>query len=159
LIFVILGTQDKEFPRLLEAINLEIKNKNIKEKVVVQAGSTKYVSENMTILDYIPMNEFKNYIEKSSYIITHGGVGTILDSLNLGKKIIAVPRLKEYGEHENDHQVQIIEEFSKLVYIINGSDLNKLGDNIKLLSSFIPKQYVSNNKNMINLLESYIEKI
>jgi len=159
LIFVILGTQDKEFPRLLEAIDLEIKNKNIKEKVVVQAGSTKYVSKNMTILDYIPMNEFKNYIEKSSYIITHGGVGTILDSLNLGKKIIAVPRLKEYGEHENDHQVQIIEEFSKLVYIINGSDLNKLGDNIKLLSSFIPKQYVSNNKNMINLLESYIEKI
>jgi len=159
LIFVILGTQDKEFPRLLEAIDLEIKNKNIKEKVVVQAGSTKYVSKNMTILDYIPMNEFKNYIEKSSYIITHGGVGTILDSLNLGKKIIAVPRLKEYGEHENDHQVQIIEEFSKLGYIINGSDLNKLGDNIKLLSSFIPKQYVSNNKNMINLLESYIEKI
>ena len=159
MIFVILGTQDKEFTRLLKQVEKEIKKGNIKDKVIVQAGSTKYKSEYMEILDYISMNEFKNYIKKSDYIITHGGVGTILDALLLNKKIIAVPRLSIYKEHENDHQVQIIEEFSNMGYIIDGSKLNKLDESIDKLNTFIPKSYKSNNKNMINLIENYIDNL
>ena len=159
MIFVILGTQDKEFTRLLKQVEKEIKKGNIKDKVIVQAGSTKYKSEYMEILDYISMNEFKNYIKKSDYIITHGGVGTILDALLLNKKIIAVPRLSKYKEHENDHQVQIIEEFSNMGYIIDGSRLNKLDESINKLNTFIPKSYKSNNKNMINLIENYIDNL
>ena len=159
MIFVILGTQDKEFTRLLKQVEKEIKKGNIKDKVIVQAGSTKYKSEYMEILDYISMNEFKNYIKKSDYIITHGGVGTILDALLLNKKIIAVPRLSKYKEHENDHQVQIIEEFSNMGYIIDGSRLNKLDESIDKLNTFIPKSYKSNNKNMINLIENYIDNL
>lgn len=159
MIFVILGTQDKEFTRLLKQVEKEIKKGNIKERVIVQAGSTKYKSEYMEILDYISMNEFKNYIKKSDYIITHGGVGTILDALLLNKKIIAVPRLSKYKEHENDHQVQIIEEFSNMGYIIDGSRLNKLDESIDKLNTFIPKSYKSNNKNMINLIENYIDNL
>jgi len=62
MIFVTLGTQDKGFPRLLEAIDREIENGNITEKVIVQAGYTKYSSKNMEILDYIQADLFDNYI-------------------------------------------------------------------------------------------------
>ena len=47
MIFVTLGTQDKSFTRLLEAIDREIEKGNIKEKVIVQAGLTRYSSPNM----------------------------------------------------------------------------------------------------------------
>ena len=50
MIFVTLGTQDKGFPRLLEAIDKEIEKGNIKEKVVVQAGLT---SMNLIIWRYL----------------------------------------------------------------------------------------------------------
>ena len=50
MIFVTLGTQDKGFPRLLEAIDREIELGNIKDKVIVQAGLTDYNSKNMEIL-------------------------------------------------------------------------------------------------------------
>ena len=36
MILVILGTQDKQFPRLLEAIDQEINKGTIKDKVVVK---------------------------------------------------------------------------------------------------------------------------
>ena len=49
MIFVTLGTQDKGFPRLLEAIEEAIENKYIKEKVIVQAGYTEFESKNMEI--------------------------------------------------------------------------------------------------------------
>ena len=50
LIFVILGTQDKTFPRLIEKIEDQIKKKNIKEEVIVQSGQTKYESDLVKVL-------------------------------------------------------------------------------------------------------------
>ena len=116
MIFVILGTQDKKFPRLLEAVQKAIDEKKIskKEKIIVQAGSTKFESSNMQIIDYMPVEQFEEYIEKADIIICHAGVGTILTALEKGKKVIAAARLKEYGEHVNDHQLQILENFDKL---------------------------------------------
>ena len=55
---VILGTQDKVFPRLLEAIEKQIELGNLKGEVVVQAGSTKFESKYMKIFDLIPMKQF-----------------------------------------------------------------------------------------------------
>ena len=45
MIFVTLGTQDKSFNRLLEKVDRQIDLGNIKEKVIVQAGFTKYNSK------------------------------------------------------------------------------------------------------------------
>lgn len=36
-----------------------------------------------------------------------------INSFRKRKKVIAAARLKEYGEHVNDHQLQILENFSK----------------------------------------------
>ena len=49
MILVLLGTQNNSFHRLLEEIQKNIDDKNIKEKVVVQAGYTKFESKDMTI--------------------------------------------------------------------------------------------------------------
>ena len=108
MIFVTLGTQDKDFSRLLKAIDREIEKGNIKDKVVVQAGYTKYKSMNMEIFDLVSTNEFDELIKKSNLVITHGGVGNILSAIKHNKPIIAAARLKKFKEHTNDHQKQII---------------------------------------------------
>ena len=113
MILVILGTQDKGFPRLLKAIDREIKKGNIKDKVVVQAGSTKYSSKNMEIFDLLPGPEFEKLMDDADIIITHGGVGSILSAIKKNKKVIAAARLAKYKEHHNDHQKQVIGEFVK----------------------------------------------
>ena len=103
MIFVTLGTNDESFERLLKAIDKEIDKGTIKEKVIVQAGCTKYESKNMEILDLVPRDEFEKLISECNLLITHGGVGSILTGINKGKKVIAVPRLAKYNEHGNDH--------------------------------------------------------
>lgn len=159
MIFVVLGTQDKSFKRLLMAIEDHIKKGNIKQKVVVQAGHTIYKSDYMDVLDFIPMKEFNQYIKKSDLIITHGGVGTILDSLKEGKKVIAVPRLKEYAEHENNHQLQIIEQFEQEGYIISCLKLENLDQKIEEIQTFEPKKYIGDNQKMIQIITNYIDQI
>lgn len=157
MVFVILGTQDKEFPRLLEAVDREIEKGNIKDKVIVQAGCTKYESKNMEIFDLLPLPEFEKTMDKADLVITHGGAGSILDAIKRGKKIIAAPRLAKYKEHHNDHQKQIIGEFAKQGYILELKDFNKLDKLIEKSKSFKPKKFVSNTDNMIKLIEEYIE--
>lgn len=158
MIFVTLGTQDKSFKRLLEAIDKEIENGNIKDEVIVQAGLTEYESKNMKIFDLMPADEFDKCIEKSDLIITHGGVGSILTAIKNNKKVIAAARLKKYKEHTNDHQKQIVKEFSDAGYILELKDFNKLGKMIEKAKSFKPKKFKSNTDNFIKIVEDYIEE-
>lgn len=156
---VILGTQDKTFERLMKNIDLQIEKGNITGEVIVQAGSTEYQSDNMKIFDLIPMDKFNQLMEEAELVITHGGVGSILSALRANKKVIAVARLKKYGEHENDHQLQIIEEFSKLGYILPCNNLDNLPTALENIKNFEPKKYISNNSKMINILEEYIDNL
>ena len=158
MILVTLGTQDKEFKRLLEAIDKEINNGTITDKVIVQAGCTKYESKNMEIFDLIPANEFDEYIKKADLIITHGGAGSILTGVKNNKKIIAAARLAKYKEHTNDHQKQIIKEFAEEGYILELKDFNKLGKLIEKSKTFKPKKFISNTNNMIKLVSDTIEE-
>ena len=158
MIFVTLGTQDKEFSRLLKAIDREIEKGNIKEKVVVQAGCTKYESKNMEVLDLVPQDEFEKLMNEADLLITHGGVGSILTGIKRGKPVIAAARLKKYKEHTNDHQKQIIKEFSDAGYILELRDFNKLGKMIEKAKTFKAKKFESNTHNMVKLLDDYIEK-
>ncbi len=158
MIFVSLGTQDKSFTRLLKAIDKNINEGNIKDKVVVQAGCTKYKSDKMEIHDLMSMEEFANYIEKCDLLITHGGVGTILDGLKHQKKILAFPRLREYAEHVNNHQQEIIKEFYENGYILTG-DIKDLSSLLKQLEDFTPKKYKSNNYKFNKIISNYIDNI
>ena len=157
MILVTLGTQDKPFDRLLKAIDKQIKKGNIKDRVVVQTGFTKYESDNMEIFDLIPMKTFDKLVDDADLIITHGGVGSILSAIRKGKKVIAIPRLSKYKEHTNDHQKQIVEDFVKNEYILTCKDLNKLDQVLDEAISFIPKKYKSNNNKMVNMIEKFIE--
>ena len=157
MIFVTLGTNDKKFYRLLNELE-RLKKKNIiTEEIVVQAGSSSdFHSDYLKIFDLIPMDEFNKLMKKCSLLITHGGVGSIIDGLKNDKKVIAVARLFKYGEHENDHQIQIVESFSHYGYILPLYDITKLDKMINKAKTFKPKKYVSNTNNMINLVDELI---
>lgn len=157
MILVTLGTQDKTFPRLLEAVQKQIDKGNIKDKVVVQAGNTKFESKDMEIFDLIDRDNFAKLIQECDLLITHGGVGSIITGLKNNKKIIAAPRLEKYGEHTNDHQLQIIEKFSDSGFILPLYNFDELDKVIKQATKFKPNKFQSNTSNMIRLIENYID--
>ncbi len=159
MILVMLGTQNNSFHRLLEEIDKLIEKKQINQEVIVQAGYTKYKSQNMKIFDLIPKEELEKYQKEADYIITHGGVGSIITSIKLGKKVIAVARNAKYGEHVNNHQEEIVELFNKKGYIIGIRDINDLSGAIEKIENFTPKEYKLNNKKMLNIIENYIDNI
>ena len=159
MILVTLGTQDKQFYRLLDIIEKEIEKGTIKEEVIVQAGySLNYKSKNMKIFDLLPMEEFNRLIKECDLLITHGGVGSIIEGLKNNKKVIAMARLKKYGEHTNDHQLQIINNFSKEGYILNLDENQDLKGILDKIEGFRPTKYKSNTNKFIKIVEKKINK-
>ena len=152
MIFVTLGTQDKHFPRLLEAVE----KLEVDEEIIAQVGSTRFKSDKIKIFDYLDSEDFKKYMNDARVIISHAGVGTILKGVQLGKKMIVAARMKKYGEHVNDHQKQILDNFSSEWYILPLYDFEKLSELLNV--EFAPNKFVSNNMNFRKKLFEEINK-
>ena len=152
MIFVILGTQDKPFPRLLK----DIEKADLNEDILVQAGYTSFRTEKMEVRDYIPKEEFSKLIDKADLVIAHAGVGTIMECLKKHKKLIVAPRLAKYGEHQNDHQLDIAENFSEKGYLLpyyEGDDLSLVYEKAKTFA-FTP--YRSEGEGFARKLSTYL---
>ena len=157
MILVTLGTQNNSFHRLLEEVQKNIDNGNIKEEVIVQKGYTKFDSKQMKLIKEIPQDEFNKLIDQANLVITHGGVGSIITAITKGKKVIAIPRLKKYNEHVNDHQIEIIDSFNEKGYIIGIHSVEELGKALEKTKNFKPQKYVKNTGNILKLVEDFID--
>ena len=158
MILVLLGTHELQFTRLLKDIEKCIDNGGINEEVLVQTGNTKYQSDKMKMIDYISYDQLTELTKKADFIITHGGTGSIVTSLRMDKKVIAVPRLKKYNEHNDDHQMEILNVFSEKGYIIIYSEHDSLEEKIKELKKFEPQPFSSDNSKMVEIIKNFINK-
>ena len=160
MILVLLGTQNNDFHRLLDEIEKNIENGNINDQVIVQAGFTKYKSDKMKIFSMTSKENLEDLIKKADLIITHAGVGSIEMSLEQNKKVIAVPRLRKYGEHVNDHQKEIKGEFNKRGWIVGIDDVSELSSALKKVKKFIPKKYEKpKSDEIVYIIKTFIDKI
>lgn len=157
MIFITVGTQKFQFNRLLKEIDKLIEEKKIFEEVFAQIGYSTYKPKNYSFKEFINSEEYNDILNKADIVITHGGTGTIIKSINLRKKVIAVPRLKAFGEHVDNHQIQIISEFSDIGFLRKVHDIDKLYEALESIRNFDVKEYISNTKNIIFEIEKYIE--
>lgn len=156
MILVVLGTQDKPFTRLLEAIQNQCRQEEIRERIVVQAGHTFFLSDDMEIFDFLPEPEMERMICEADIIITHAGVGSVVSALKYGKKVIAAARLKKFGEHVNDHQTQLLDVLEKKGYILTLREFDKLDEVLRKAKDFKPKKLGAKQNKIVKLIEEFI---
>lgn len=159
MIFVCLGTQDMPFQRLLSMISACMDANLIEDEVVVQQGYTKYKDSRMTLFPFCGSEEMDQYINQASLIITHAGTGSIVSALKKGKPVIAVNRLQKYGEHTDDHQKEIVEEFVRLGYVLSCYEEENLMDKIRQARTFVVPKFESNTEAMLSFLRAYIDGV
>ena len=106
-IFITLGSQKFQFNRLLRAVDELCEKGTVDaEYVFAQIGYSDYLPKNFSYKKFLDRDEFSKEMGKADIVITHGGTGAIIGAVKKGKKVIAVPRRAQYGEHVDDHQLQ-----------------------------------------------------
>lgn len=159
-IFITLGSQKFQFNRLLKAVD-ELCEKGIvdAEDVFAQIGYSDYLPKNFNYKKFLDRDEFSEEMGKADIVITHGGTGAIIGAVKKGKKVIAVPRLAKYGEHVDDHQLQLIKQFDELNLICSCQDTDKLEIALDIVRRTSYNSYKSNTSNIISSIEEYIKGI
>lgn len=121
MIFVTVGTQPNGFLRCLKEVEQLIDKFGITEEVVAQIGNTDFETNKFKTIRFTGENEFKEYIQKASIVISHAGSGALFNSIKAGKKVIAMARLHDFNEMADNHQTELVKKLSEGGYIIDGT--------------------------------------
>lgn len=156
MVFITLGSQKFQFNRLLKAVDSLVENKTIEEEVFAQIGYSNYNPQHYKYKDFLNREEYAAAEEQADIVITHGGTGAIIGAIKKGKKVIAVPRLSKYGEHVDDHQVQLLQQFGESNLICVCDNLAELGKRYLESKDRNYVQYCSNTQAFINSIEEYL---
>lgn len=159
MIFVTVGTQKFQFDRLLKEIDSLIASKYIKEKVFIQRGNSTYLPQNAECFEFVDNTVFERLVNECDLLITHSGVATIIKGLKLKKKVLVVPRLKKYGEHVDDHQLQIANAFSERNFVEVCVETSKLLETIDKIGRSQYEEYKSCKDNVISVINEYLNDL
>lgn len=158
MIFVTLGSQKFQFNRLLRAIDRLVKSGEITEPVFAQTGWSDYKPVHYESTPFLDREDMDAWVAKSDVVITHGGTGAIIGALKKGKKVIAVPRLAEFGEHVDDHQKQITGQFRELGMILECQDCGELGKLIIQAKAQTFQPYESHTQAFLDSIEEFLRE-
>ncbi|HEY8333391.1 MAG TPA: glycosyltransferase [Tardiphaga sp.] len=111
MIFATVGTQG-QFDRLIRTID-GWAGANGRTDVFAQTGPSDYRPEHIRTERFVDATEFRERVEAASLVISHAGMGSIITALELGKRIIVMPRRASLGEHRNDHQLATAKRFAE----------------------------------------------
>ncbi|MES1216418.1 MAG: PssE/Cps14G family polysaccharide biosynthesis glycosyltransferase [Bacteroidota bacterium] len=156
---ILLGTFQIEFPRPLKQINDLCIEGKIVEEIIVQNGHTNFESTYFKFMPFIPPDKLDELYDRATIIISHAGSGSILKGVKKGKKVIAIARLKKNAECVDDHQLEILDEFARMGYILPWNENDSLVEILEKAEHFVPQKYVSQKEVIISFLENYIDSL
>lgn len=158
MIFVVLGTQRFQLNRLLAEVDDLIEQGEITQEVIAQIGASDYEPKHYKYYRYLDKNRFDDFINQSTLVISHSGVGSIITALKARKPTIVYPRLLKYHEHVDDHQLDIAKAFEKKNYVICRSEGDSLAQIMKRCGRYPFAEYISNTSKIMGIVKDYMEE-
>lgn len=152
-----LGSQKFQFNRVLKELDRLIDIGEISENVFAQIGYSDYSPKYYKYKEFLNSDDFYSAMQESNIVITHGGTGAIINSVKMGKKVVAIPRLKIYNEHVDNHQIEIVKKFEDLGFIKGCYDSAEILDSIDYVKTHDFKSYVSNTETIIDDIKEFIQ--
>lgn len=113
MILLSLGTHHQPFPRAVDLVERLAAPHD--EKLVIQHGSTpsRVGMANTVWMEFMGFEEITEMIGRADSVVCHAGVGTIMSALKRGHTPVVIPRQAKYGEHVDDHQLDIATRFEE----------------------------------------------
>lgn len=159
MIFVTVGSQKFQFNRLLKKVDQMAGNGVITEEVCIQTGVSDYIPGHCRHRPFYNRNVLSEMIGSCSILITHGGEGIMVDAVKRGKKTIVVPRLARYGEHVDDHQLELTQRFHKMGLVCACPEVERLAEALQWVQDYRPAPFRSNTEAFLASLDAFLNAL
>lgn len=155
-IFVPLGTQKFPFKRLIIELNNLVKEGIYAPENIVMQSTMYDIVPMFTHVGLIPVDEFNGYMQEADLVITHAGVNSIITCMQMGKPLLVIPRLYKYGEHVDDHQLEIALLMKEKYNVLVAQDLSELKMMIEKAMTHKYKKWESHKVSLIEAIKREI---
>jgi UDP-N-acetylglucosamine transferase subunit ALG13 len=81
--------------------------KDARHEYVVQSATLGATTIRARCIPFIAHRELIEYIKRAEVVVSHAGMGTIIEVAALGRPLVLIPRLSKLREAINDHQLEI----------------------------------------------------
>lgn len=126
MIYVTVGTMHLDFPRLIR--EMDVIGAITGERIVAQIGMSSTIPMHCDYFDFKPREEVLAIQKEARVIVSHAGIGSVIDALRVGRPVVFVPRLKRFGEHNSNHQIEIAEAMQRRGWGRMVLDIDELTD-------------------------------
>jgi UDP-N-acetylglucosamine transferase subunit ALG13 len=158
MIFVVLGTWEMPFRRPLAELERAAVSGVLNDSIIVQSGNTRYESRHMTLVPFFDKEALEAMYDRASLVISQAGVGSIMMGLRRQKKVIAIARRRRYNEHIDDHQLEILDVFSKTGAILPWRGEGDLDSVLAQIPQFAPTPYPFAEERISDAILEYLSE-
>ena len=152
MILVTVGTHTDGFLRLVKEMDRIAFQ--IDEKVVMQTGVTRYTPQAARWFDFATQREMEALTCEARIIVSHAGSGSILTALAHRKPLIVMPRRHKYGEHMDDHQLEIADALADAGMLLVAYEVDELCARLAEAERFVPRP--SNRGHLLEALRQAV---
>lgn len=155
-LFVPLGTQKFPFGRIITALNELVEQGEYKPEEIVMQSALYPVKPNFTAFGLIPNEDFNRYMKEAEVVVTHSGVNSIISCMEMGKPLVICPRLHEYGEHVDNHQMEIATLMHEKYDVLVCTDMKELPALIEQAKTHKYQSWVSHRAELLDAIRGLI---
>ena len=161
MIFVIVGTHEQPFNRLVEYMDKWSEKKD--EEVIIQTGFSSYEPKYSICKKIYGFSIMKELVENARIVITHGGPSSFIMPLQIGKIPIVVPRKKEFNEHVNNHQLvfakAVEKKYKNIIVVEDIISLDQIINDYSDITKDMKNTIRSNNSSFCEMFNMIVEEI
>jgi UDP-N-acetylglucosamine transferase subunit ALG13 len=114
------GTHGQAFPRFFDLV------RDLGDDVLLQYGQGPAPPGFDNAVGFLPFDELMARMQSASAVVTHAGVGSVLCARRAGHVPVVVPRLRQLGEHVDNHQAEFtrtLEAAGEVVAVWDDTDV------------------------------------
>ncbi|WP_420550637.1 glycosyltransferase [Litorivicinus lipolyticus] len=129
--------------------------------VIAQIGQTDYQPRALNVIDTLSPSDYLATVRESSLVLSHVGMGTIINCLNESTPMVLLPRSSALAETRNEHQVHTAEKLNRFALMNVVWDADDLGNTIdRLLSapSACMKETIEVDAALLNRLRNFVDQ-
>lgn len=149
MIFVTIGSTD--FDPLI--IKMDQLAPTLGDEVVMQVGNGQYTPKNGRFFRFA--ESLDEYYHQADVIVAHGGLGTIMEALELHKALVCVVNPTTYDRHQ-EHLLQV---FAQQGYLVWCRDMDQLPQAVEQARTSHFTHYQSPPCRIAEVINDYLSKL